>query len=74
MAEPVFVTGGSGVLGRALVERLCADGAEVVGLARSDASAAALERLGARAVRGDLFDEAGLARAMDGARLVYNVA
>jgi dihydroflavonol-4-reductase len=74
VAEPVFVTGGSGVLGRALVERLCADGEEVVGLARSGASAAALERLGARAVRGDLFDEAGLARAMDGARLVYNVA
>ena len=74
MAEPVFVTGGSGVLGRALVERLCADGEEVLGLARSDASAAALERLGARVVRGDLFDEAALARAMAGARLVYNVA
>ena len=74
MADPVFVTGGSGVLGRALVERLCADGEEVMGLARSDAGAVALERLGARAVRGDLFDEAGLARAMAGARLVYNVA
>jgi dihydroflavonol-4-reductase len=74
VADPVFVTGGSGVLGRALVERLCADGEDVVGLARSDQGAAALEALGARAVAGDLLDEAGLARAMTGARLVYNVA
>jgi dihydroflavonol-4-reductase len=74
VADPVFVTGGSGVLGRALVERLCADGEDVVGLARSDQGAAALEALGARAVAGDLLDEAGLARAMTGARLVSNVA
>jgi dihydroflavonol-4-reductase len=74
VAGPVFVTGGSGVIGKALVGRLVGDGAEVVGLARSDAAAAALHSLGASAVRGDLGDEEGLARAMAGARLVYNVA
>jgi dihydroflavonol-4-reductase len=71
---PVFVTGGSGVIGKALVARLREDGAEVAGLARSDEAAATLERLGARPVRGDLLDEGGLATAMSGARLVYNVA
>jgi dihydroflavonol-4-reductase len=74
MPAPVFVTGGSGLVGRALVARLREDGEQVVGLARSDVAAGVLERLGARAVRGDLFDEARLASAMTGARLVYNVA
>ena len=46
----------------------------MVGLARSDAAAARLEELGARSVRGELLDEDGLARAMAGAGLVYNVA
>jgi dihydroflavonol-4-reductase len=74
LADPVFVTGGSGVLGTALVARLAERGEEVVGLARSDEAAAKLQTLGARSVRGDLFDEGRLARAMSGARLVYNVA
>jgi dihydroflavonol-4-reductase len=71
---PVFVTGGSGVIGSALVARLCKDGDEVVALARSDAAAAAVAAAGARPVRGDVLDEQGLARAMAGARLVFNVA
>jgi len=74
MPAPVFVTGGSGVIGRALVARLVADGDTVVGLARSDEAAATLDELGARSVRGELLDEDGLARAMAGAGLVYNVA
>jgi dihydroflavonol-4-reductase len=71
---PVFVTGGSGVIGSALVERLCKEGEEVVALARSDAAAATVAAIGAHPVRGDILDEPGLASAMAGARLVYNVA
>ncbi|MBM0275627.1 SDR family oxidoreductase [Micromonospora tarensis] len=52
----VFVTGASGHLGSAVVPELLSAGHEVVGLARSDASAAAIEKLGARAHRGDLTD------------------
>ncbi|GAA5159496.1 SDR family oxidoreductase [Amycolatopsis dongchuanensis] len=52
----VFVTGASGWIGSAVVEELLATGHEVTGLARSDASAAAVEAKGARVLRGDLDD------------------
>ncbi|MEU7777143.1 SDR family oxidoreductase [Micromonospora parva] len=52
----VFVTGASGHLGSAVVPELLSAGHEVVGLARSDTSAAAIEKLGAQAHRGDLAD------------------
>ncbi|MEH1165743.1 SDR family oxidoreductase [Micromonospora sp. CPCC 205539] len=52
----VFVTGASGHLGSAVVPELLSAGHKVVGLARSDTSAAAIERLGAEARRGDLSD------------------
>ena len=38
MTEPVLVTGGTGVVGRALLRRLVADGRSVRALARSKAS------------------------------------
>jgi dihydroflavonol-4-reductase len=70
----VFVTGGSGVVGGALVERLRERGDEVIALARSNVAAAALESRGARVVRGDLFDGEALARGMDGCDTVFHVA
>jgi dihydroflavonol-4-reductase len=69
-----FVTGGSGVVGRALVEQLCRRGDEVVALARSDAAQTVLEQHGAGVVRGDLFDDGALARGMDGCETVFHVA
>jgi dihydroflavonol-4-reductase len=70
----VFVTGGSGVVGRALVERLVAREHEVIGLARSERSALVIESLGASVARGDLLDENVLRAAMDGCSVAYNVA
>ena len=74
MAERVFVTGGSGLIGRALVGRLLERGAEVVALARSDATERALAARGAVVARGDLLDAEPLEAAMRGCETVYNVA
>ena len=70
----VFVTGGSGVIGGALVERLVQRGDEVVALARSDEAAAKLAERGAQVLRGDTLDGDALARGMDGADLAFHVA
>lgn len=52
----VFVTGASGWIGSATVDGLLAAGHDVVGLARSDTSAAALAAKGVKVRRGDLDD------------------
>lgn len=52
----VFLTGASGWIGSALVPELIGAGHEVVGLARSDASAAALTEAGAAVRRGTIDD------------------
>ncbi|MBS1894431.1 MAG: SDR family oxidoreductase [Actinobacteria bacterium] len=56
----VFVTGASGHIGLPVTEELIGAGHEVVGLARSDASAAKIEAAGATVRRGDLDDLEGL--------------
>ncbi len=58
----IFVTGASGWIGSAVVPELLGAGHEVVGLARSEASAQALETAGAIVQRGDVDDPEGLAK------------
>jgi nucleoside-diphosphate-sugar epimerase len=70
----VFVTGASGWIGSATVDELLAAGHEVTGLARSDASAAALQAKGARVRRGDLDDLAGIRAGAEAADAVIHLA
>jgi nucleoside-diphosphate-sugar epimerase len=52
----VFITGGTGLVGSAVVAELLGNGHSVLALARSDASARAAEAAGAEALRGGLAD------------------
>jgi dihydroflavonol-4-reductase len=69
-----FVTGGTGFLGKAIVEELVREGRPVRALARSDAAAEALVSLGAEPARGDLLDRAALERGLAGCEVAYHVA
>src|SRR6186713_873152 len=70
----VFVTGASGWIGSATVDEVLGAGHQVVGLARSDGSAASLEAKGVTVLRGDLDDLDALRRGTVGADAVAHLA
>jgi nucleoside-diphosphate-sugar epimerase len=70
----VFVTGASGHIGTAVVPELIQAGHQVVGLARSSASAVTVAALGAEVYRGDLADPVGLRAAATDADAVIHLA
>lgn len=69
---PVLVTGGTGFLGRRLVERLLADGRQVVVLSRT--RPADLEARGVRWIGASLEDAAAVSAACAGCGTVFHVA
>src|SRR5947199_7020817 len=59
---------GPGVLGKAVVPGLLADGHVVYALSRSETNKEVLQRLGAKPVPADLFDGKGVGQALVGCR------
>jgi len=74
MTDTILVTGASGYLGRNIVRDFVARGVAVRGLARSDSSAKAVEKLGAIPVRGDVMDVTSLRAAMEGVTSLIHAA
>jgi dihydroflavonol-4-reductase len=70
----VFLTGASGLIGGALLERLRQRGDQVVALARSDQAARTLAARGVEVVRGQAWEEDALAAGMAGCELGFHVA
>jgi UDP-glucose 4-epimerase len=69
----IIITGSTGVIGRRAVREVVASGYGVTGVTRSAGGRERLASLGARAVEADVFDEASLRRAFDGANAVINL-
>lgn len=70
----VFVTGATGVMGRAATTALHAAGHSVTGLARDPDRAEMLKRMQVRPVPGSLFDRETLVSAFEGCDVVCNMA
>jgi nucleoside-diphosphate-sugar epimerase len=69
-----FVTGGSGFVGGALIERLRREGWDVRALARSERAAARVRELGAEPAMGDLEDHAALRAGAERCEVAFHAA
>ncbi len=69
-----LVTGGTGVVGQALVRHLVGSGRSTRVLVRSDEAAARVRGLGAEPVPGDVLDASSVAEAVAGCGSVFHVA
>lgn len=74
MKPIAFVTGGTGFIGSHLIERLLSKGYHVRALVRNPKKLGFLKDLPIEIIEGDLFSNAALEKAIEGADFVYHVA
>lgn len=74
MSGRAFVTGGSGLVGSAVIDELRREDRTVVGLCRSEESRRALARRRIEAVDGDVLNAESLRRGVAGCEVVYHIA
>jgi dihydroflavonol-4-reductase len=74
LTEPVLVTGGSGIVGGAVLRRLVRAGRPVRALARSETTGEALRSMGAEIAIGDVLALESLTEAMRGCATVFHAA
>lgn len=70
----MLVTGATGLIGRALTQRLVGSGVEVVAVVRSQVAAVQAQELGARPRRADIGERATLRNVAVGAEIVFHCA
>jgi len=70
----VFVTGATGVIGRALVPQLVAAGHTVAALSRAPRNTELLDRMGAHPVATNLFDVDALTQVLTGQAAIFHLA
>src|SRR5687767_9503143 len=72
--KKVFVTGGSGFVGRNLIRVLLERGYAVCAIARSASAAQTIRQLGAEPVDADIANVSGMIEAMRGSEFVVHAA
>ena len=70
----IFVTGGSGFIGSAIIKRLVEDGHDVDGLVRTKSRADVVEKAGARVVIGDLLESGEWTSVLGDADLIISAS
>jgi dihydroflavonol-4-reductase len=74
MIMKVFITGGTGFIGKQLVRRMAETKHEMYCLARKTSDTAEMEKLGAKIVFGDVQDKDSLLKGMHGCDWLFNLA
>ena len=70
----IFITGGTGFIGKVLTKKLLAQGHTIHALVRSPENAATLSAAGAIPFEGDITEKESIREGMEGCDIVFHIA